>query len=382
MIILRICTIFFAQLFVHLAHAQGGCSRIVTRRDITSLSPQEWNQVSSVLRRMNDDGWFRYFADIHNREFGNIHGNDHFFPFHRRFLLDFEEIGQRYDPNFAVPYWDELRDSRNPAASPVLSSRFIGGNSFGQCLREGLQSGWTMTYPNGHCLTRNYDRGNQMQPWYSPEYIYSVMQRFGDMHSFREAIEFSLHGSVHLGMGGDMAAMYSSNDFAFMLHHANLDRLWNEWQSWGHSMTMDGRDRGGSSIGLGSRLPHYGDDVGSTMRLGVNRMCFRYQGGTNRRRANALSMVAMPSGSNSSDADTNLGKLPLNILQKWFPQVAHETASLGSTNSNSARGSMASGPAFGRLCMHKFDQRKVAEIMKDARDFVDEMNRVNYLSPF
>ncbi|KAJ1798770.1 hypothetical protein LPJ75_006786, partial [Coemansia sp. RSA 2598] len=142
--VFSICGIFVAQLLAQLANAQG-CSTIVTRRDIMSLSQQEWNQIAYVLRRMNDDGWFRYFSDIHNYEFGNIHGNDHFFPWHRRYLRDFEEVGQRYDSNFAVPYWDELRDSRNPAGSPVMSDMRIGGNGFGTCVNDGLQHGWTMS---------------------------------------------------------------------------------------------------------------------------------------------------------------------------------------------------------------------------------------------
>ncbi|KAJ1828673.1 hypothetical protein LPJ70_007194, partial [Coemansia sp. RSA 2708] len=81
--------------------SDGGCSHTVVRRDITSLSAQEWSRMASVIQRMKNDGWFEYYANIHNREFGNIHGNDNFFPWHRRFLRDFEEVGQRYDSNFA-----------------------------------------------------------------------------------------------------------------------------------------------------------------------------------------------------------------------------------------------------------------------------------------
>ncbi|KAJ2406777.1 hypothetical protein GGF41_006885, partial [Coemansia sp. RSA 2531] len=125
-----------AHFLVGLTAAQSGCSHIVTRRDIMTLSPQEWDQMASVLQRMQNDGWFRYFSEIHNREFNNIHGNDNFFPWHRRFLRDFEEAGQRYDPDFAVPFWDELRDSRNPAGSPVLTDRRVGGNGFGGCVRD------------------------------------------------------------------------------------------------------------------------------------------------------------------------------------------------------------------------------------------------------
>ncbi|KAJ2507109.1 hypothetical protein IWW47_001265 [Coemansia sp. RSA 2052] len=367
-----------------------------------TLSPQEWNQMAWVLQRMQNDGWFRIFADIHNREFNNIHGNDNFFPWHRRFLRDFEEVGQRYDPNFAMPYWDELRDSRNPAGSPVLSDRLLGGNGFGGCVRDGLQQGWTMSFPRSHCLVRSYDRGGQMQSWYSPEFIFSTMQRYNDMHGFRENIEFTLHGSVHLGVGGDMAALYSSNDFIFFLHHANLDRLWDQWQSWGHRWTMDGRNHFGGSIGLSSGLPHYGDPIGSTMELGVNRMCFRYAGSNSRRRSeSSLSLVSTPpTTSGAASAEAGLQKLPLPVLQKWFPALigsSRSTAPVGAAaapGANATRSTIGSEQHHGHflvypapltdawVSMHRFDQQKVARTMEEAREFVDALNRAGYKSPY
>lgn len=39
-----------------------------------------------------------------------------------------------------------------------------------------------------------------------------------------------IHGRVHLWMGGNMSSSSSPNDPLFWLHHANLDRIWAEWQ--------------------------------------------------------------------------------------------------------------------------------------------------------
>lgn len=39
-----------------------------------------------------------------------------------------------------------------------------------------------------------------------------------------------IHGRVHLWIGGSMSASSSPNDPLFWLHHANLDRIWAEWQ--------------------------------------------------------------------------------------------------------------------------------------------------------
>ncbi|MBL9174490.1 MAG: tyrosinase family protein [Verrucomicrobiales bacterium] len=39
-----------------------------------------------------------------------------------------------------------------------------------------------------------------------------------------------IHGRVHLWIGGNMSSSSSPNDPLFWLHHANLDRIWAEWQ--------------------------------------------------------------------------------------------------------------------------------------------------------
>ncbi|KAJ1666626.1 hypothetical protein IW140_002615 [Coemansia sp. RSA 1813] len=397
--IYAIVGIGLVQLVLQLVSAQGGCSSIAMRRDILSLSPQEWNRMVSVFNRMQADGWIARFADIHNREFGNIHGNDNFFPFHRRFLREFEEVGQGYDPSFAVPYWDELRDSRSPAASTVLSSRLLGGNGFGSCVRDGFEASWTLSFPSPHCLARQYDMGSQIQPWYSPEYIYSVMQRYSDMHGFRENIEYSIHGSVHLGIGGDMGTYWSPNDFAFYLHHANLDRIWDQWQSWGNSMTMDGRNQNGIPMSMNLPLPYYGEPVGSTMRIGVGRMCFRYAGnGGGRSAAGTIALVSAPLRGGLGSADSGLSRLPRSVLEKWFPTIAREVGPNGGATTmppaapgNSTRGATISGKGMLPypapltemwISMHKLDRKAVAKVMAEARQFVDDLNRANYTSPY
>jgi tyrosinase len=54
--------------------------------------------------------------------------------------------------------------------------------------------------------------------------------------SFQSALE-RIHGGVHIAVGGDnpqtagqMAGENSPADPLFWLHHANIDRLWAEWQ--------------------------------------------------------------------------------------------------------------------------------------------------------
>ncbi|KAJ1953180.1 hypothetical protein GGI12_006068, partial [Dipsacomyces acuminosporus] len=232
--------------------------------------------------------------------------------------------------------------------------------------------------------------------------------RHGDMHGLRENIEFTLHGSVHLGLGGDMATPYSPNDFVFFIHHANLDRLWAEWQNWGHTWVMDGRNSFGYPMDVDSPIAHYGDPVGTTMQLGAYRMCYRYDrigsrqlGLGGERAGGALSLISKPPAkADGASVQANLASLPEPLLRKWFPRLANATrgsvaapGKAGKTNSTLGAASpqvQGGGRALvypapltsDWIAMHKYDPQRVERVMLEAREFVDDMNSANYLSPY
>ncbi|KAJ2622595.1 hypothetical protein GGF44_005376 [Coemansia sp. RSA 1694] len=255
-----------------------------TRRNAATLSAQEWQAIGNVVSRMAQDGWIGRFGASHDRLFGRVHGNTCFFPFHRRYILEYENIGRRYDPNFVVPYWDATQSARNPMSDPLLSANALGTN--GQtgtgCLMNGIQGNSQLTYPNQHCLRRVYDNNGSIKQWYAPEIISSYMQSDTSLARFREDIEYSIHGAVHLGMGGDMDAGYAAQDFSFMVHHANLDRLWWDWQNTHNSFMMyDGNGSNGpaslsDAIPEDSSVPFNGATVESVMVLGYGNVCYNY----------------------------------------------------------------------------------------------------------
>ncbi|KAJ1719985.1 hypothetical protein LPJ61_006225, partial [Coemansia biformis] len=266
------------------AQAPQRCSSMRVRRNAASLSSQEWGAIADVLRRMNNDGWMSRFGASHDRLFYRVHGNTCFFPFHRRYVLEFENIARGYDPNFVVPYWDATQSFRNPAADPLLSATALGtnGESTDRCLTNGIQGNTQVTYPNNHCLRRAFNNGNSINAWYAPEIISSYMQSDTSLSKFREDIEYSLHGAVHLGLGGEMNTGYAAQDFSFMVHHANLDRLWWDWQNNHNSFLMyDGTGSNGpaslrDSIPEDSAVPFNGASVESVMVLGYGNVCYTY----------------------------------------------------------------------------------------------------------
>ncbi|KAJ2864633.1 hypothetical protein GGH94_002779 [Coemansia aciculifera] len=260
------------------------CTNMRVRRNAATLSTQEWQNIGNVVARMAQDGWVGRFGASHDRLFSRVHGNTCFFPFHRRYILEYENIGRTYDPNFVVPYWDATQSARNPMADPLLSANALGTNGQGgdNCLADGIQGNSQLTYPNQHCLRRVYDNNGSIRQWYAPEIISSYIQSDTSLARFREDIEYSLHGAVHLGMGGDMNSGYAAQDFSFMVHHANLDRLWWDWQNTHNSYLMyDGNGSNGPAslsdmIPEDSSVPFNGATVESVMVLGYGNVCYTY----------------------------------------------------------------------------------------------------------
>ncbi|KAJ2615332.1 hypothetical protein H4S08_001296 [Coemansia sp. RSA 1365] len=357
---------------------QPACSNVYTRKELLSLTASEWSLYKSILNAMQRDGWFAWFAYMHNEWFGSIHGQSQFFPFHRRFVYEWEKVGRQYNSAFAQPYWDEMRDYRTPASSQVLTSNWLGGNGQGnnRCVQNGVQSGWTMTYPNNHCFTRSFSNNGNPNSWYSPEYIESVIQRSADMTALRPGIEYSLHGIVHLDIGGDMSQRSSPNDWIFMLHHANIDRLWWQWQAnRNHMWTMDGPNTDGSAISLNSNIVYFNEPIRNVMQLGYGQMCYQY--GSNPIRRRNLSTSATQKISSV---------LPQDVLSEWFPDTAKSPMAIAAIDPAMERSGRPI-PYPGTLTddwisKQNLDRAAVKRVEADARSFVDAMKNAKYNSPY
>ncbi|MBX2872143.1 MAG: tyrosinase family protein, partial [Saprospiraceae bacterium] len=134
--------------------------------------------------------------------------NLYFLPWHRAYLFYLEEairtVTERED--FALPYWSWTQHPKIPKA-------FLGGE----------------TNPLWHS-NRSIDP--EETPW-----VEATQQRqvegiqdniaFGP---FSRGLERSPHNFVHSGIGGDMQDPVSAaSDPIFYCHHANVDRIWGEW---------------------------------------------------------------------------------------------------------------------------------------------------------
>lgn len=223
--------------------AQGAA---VTRRSIRGMAANDPDLVAmrravaamKALPQSDPRNWIR-FADIH-RNFCP-HGNWYFLPWHRAYILSFERICRQLSrkPDFALPYWDWTADRRFPAA-------FTAGNRATNPLnhpRPGVASGLRLTddmvgrevisrimqSPDFEAFgnTRSSGQDNVDARW----------QRRGGSST---ELEFNPHNSVHQAIGGNMALIpLASRDPIFYLHHANVDRLWSEWNRRGNVNSPD-----------------------------------------------------------------------------------------------------------------------------------------------
>ena len=125
-----------------------------------------------------------------------------FLCWHRRFLSQFEQRLQAVDATLSVPYWDWI-------ANPVLPTFLTD---------PALLSGWS--------VTRSWD------PSQLP--VQADVDAATSRHTFstfQRKLELGAHGDVHVAVGGTMDTASSPADPVFWLHHANIDRLWAQWQT-------------------------------------------------------------------------------------------------------------------------------------------------------
>ena len=175
---------------------------------------------------------------IHEQLFSRgIHNGDYFLPWHRWYILAYENILHQIDCRVTVPYWDWSLDSKKPFTSDVWNSDLckytgLGGNGNPLCVTTGpfASPGWQLTpSANNDCLRRRFIR---MMPDCTAvqDVLDTTVANFND---FLYGLEVMLHNSVHFYIGGTMSRSESPNAPEFFFHHGFVDKIWGDWQEKG-----------------------------------------------------------------------------------------------------------------------------------------------------
>ncbi|MEV6795136.1 tyrosinase family protein [Streptomyces sp. NPDC051320] len=233
-----------------------------TRKNQKHLTSAEKKRFVGAVLALKRSGQYDDFVRTHGKYYvpdGSrgprvAHMAPTFFPWHRRFVLEFERALQAVAPGVTVPYWDWTVD-RSPAAS-LWADDFLGGNG-----RRGDQQVMTgpFAYRQGNWevrvgvttrrfLTRNFGRPADPvslpskadlaraieQPVYDASPWDSTVAK-----GFRNTFEgwsvgggpqWRNHNLVHRWVGGLMNSATSPNDPVFWLHHSFVDLVWDRWQ--------------------------------------------------------------------------------------------------------------------------------------------------------
>ncbi|XP_028405796.1 uncharacterized protein LOC114528377 [Dendronephthya gigantea] len=161
-----------------------------------------------------------------------IHAKDFFLPWHRWFLLQYENLLRQIDCRVTVPYWDWSLVAGDPWSSSIWNTggSGFGGNGVpeGRCVNTGpfKREVWSLpASAGGSCLRRNFN--DNVRDAITVANAISILSHF---HDFETVLRLDLHNRVHCSIGGTMCTDNSATAPEFFLHHGFIDKIWWDWQ--------------------------------------------------------------------------------------------------------------------------------------------------------
>ena len=219
------------------------------RKEFTQLTEEERiRYISTLMIAATDPKYQRTYNQLltlHIELFRRIHIKEYFLPWHRWFLLQFENLLQRIDCRVTLPYWDWTRVAANPFSSDLWNTGETGfggnGSPPGGCVKTGpFQEGnfSLIRGAGGGCLKRDFNGR-------SPDAIalaslLSSTPDPDDFEDFESQLRVVFHNELYCRIGGTMCTGQGAGAPEFILHHAFIDKIWADWQSKGeeHKFNM------------------------------------------------------------------------------------------------------------------------------------------------
>lgn len=195
------------------------------RKDQSKLGSAEWQALIDAINQLHGVGAtrpaYRDFVKLHVQAMTTAAGmtwevhtmpsmgmvGRNFLSWHRRYVRSFELRLQQAVPGVTVPYWDWTKARSIPAA----------------LTDPALLSSWSV------------ERGQFDATLLPTQGLVGQVLKLTPFTPFQSNLE-AIHGNVHNAVGGDMGAAHSPTDPLFFLHHANVDRLWAQWEQSAHGV--------------------------------------------------------------------------------------------------------------------------------------------------
>jgi hypothetical protein len=171
------------------------------RRDQASLNECERDRFRCAFQMVADSGALGKLVAIHS-DVHHQHGLQRFLPWHRVYL----------QPDVTLPYWDWTKSAEQ--GIPGWLADFTPSVPLAAPAPPTIVARSPQTGPDLATIASN---------------VPAVMAA-STFSSFTSGLE-SIHGAVHVWVGGSMAMIPTAPcDVLFWLHLANIDRLWWLWQ--------------------------------------------------------------------------------------------------------------------------------------------------------
>jgi hypothetical protein len=164
-----------------------------------------------------------------------IHEVDFFLPWHRWFILQYENLLRQIDCRVTVPYWDWSLVGANPFSSSIWNTGTNGfggnGDSGGGCVKTGpfRQGVWSLpASAGGNCLRRSF--GGTVPDAIAVRDLILENSNPPDFTDFEVLLRRQFHDLVHCRIRGTMCSLDAATAPEFFLHHGFVDKIWWDWQ--------------------------------------------------------------------------------------------------------------------------------------------------------
>lgn len=215
-----------------------GCCRV--RKQFTEMSVSERARYVAVVKEASTNPAYKEnyerLLTIHKTFFNSdIHQATYFLPWHRWFILQYENLLREIDCRITIPYWESAEEANDALSSDVWNtgSHGFGGNGSGvaYCVLDGpfRAREWSVIpSAGGGCLTRNFN--GRYPDCLTVRDAFLEFSNASQFQDFEYFLHREFHDAVHCVIGGLMCTDNSASSPEFFLHHGFVDKLWSDWQ--------------------------------------------------------------------------------------------------------------------------------------------------------
>ncbi|XP_023931892.1 putative tyrosinase-like protein tyr-3 [Lingula anatina] len=217
------------------------------RKEIRSLTYSERRRFLKAVQKLKNTfvgnvSRYDIIARLHDPTIApQAHFSAAFLPWHREYILRFENALKEIDCFVTLPYWDSTLDYALPdGRDSILWTDKYMGNGDGP-VDSGPFSNWSIpeeVQNNVPIFSTQFRdilfRSTSESPgFFTPRSIDAIFEarRFRELVWPVNILFEAVHGRIHNWVGGHMRYLLSvAFDPVFWLHHAFVDCLWEEWR--------------------------------------------------------------------------------------------------------------------------------------------------------